>query len=41
MEYEVMGSRPKRTWREVVEQVSETHKLNTKDAMVHKMEEVD
>jgi len=41
MEYEVVGSRPKRTWREVVEQDSQTRKLNKEDAVVHKMDEVD
>jgi len=37
MEYEVEGprpkGRPKRTWREVVEKDSQTHKLNKEDAM--------
>ena len=37
MEYEVAGSRPrdrpKRTWREVVEEDCQAHKLNKEDAM--------
>ena len=35
MEYEVEGSRPKRTWREVVEKDCQVQKLNKDDAMVH------
>ena len=33
MEYEVEGSRPKRTWREVVKEDCQARKLNTEDAM--------
>jgi len=33
MEYEVEGSRPKRTWREVVREDCQARKLNTEDAM--------
>jgi len=37
MEYEVKGptprGRPKRTWREVVSEDCQAHKLNTEDAM--------
>jgi len=37
MEYEVEGSRPtgrpKRTWKEVVQKVCQTRKLNREDAM--------
>ena len=39
MEYEVKGprprARPKRTWREVVREDCQAHKLNTEDAMDH------
>ena len=38
MEYEVEGprprGRPKRTWKEVVREDCQTHKLNTEDAMI-------
>jgi len=33
MEYEAEGSRPKRTWREVVEKDYQARKLNKEDAM--------
>jgi len=33
MEYEVAGPRPKRTWREVVKEDCQAHKLNKEDAM--------
>jgi len=33
MDYEVEGSRPKRTWREVVREDCQARKLNTEDAM--------
>jgi len=35
MEYEVKGSRPKRTWREVVEKDCQAGKLNREDAVDH------
>jgi len=39
MEYEVEGSRPrrrpKRTWKEVVREDCQAHKLNKEDAMDH------
>jgi len=33
MEHEVEGTRPKRTWREVVKEDCQAHKLNKEDAM--------
>ena len=33
MEYEAEGSRPKRTWREVVEKDCQVRKLNKEDDM--------
>jgi len=33
MEYEVEGPRPKRTWREVVENDCQARKLNREDAV--------
>ena len=33
MEYEVEGSRPKRTWREVVREDCQARKLNKEDAV--------
>ena len=33
MEYEVEGSRPKRTWKEVVREDCQARKLNKEDAM--------
>ena len=33
MEYEVDGSRPKRTWKEVVREDCKASKLNKEDAM--------
>jgi len=33
MEYEVEGPRPKRTWREVVREDCQAHKMNKEDAM--------
>jgi len=33
MEYEVEGPRPKRTWREVVREDCQPHKMNKEDAM--------
>ena len=35
MAYEVEGSRPKRTWREVVEKNCQARKLNKEDDMDH------
>jgi len=35
MEYEVVGSRPKKTWKEVVREDSQARKLNREDAMDH------
>jgi len=36
IEHEVEGSRPKRTWREVVEKDCQAHRLNKQDAMDHR-----
>jgi len=33
MEYEAEGSRPKRTWKEVVREDCQARKLNKEDAM--------
>jgi len=33
MEYEVDGSRPKRTWKEVVREDCQARKLNSEDAI--------
>jgi len=33
MKYEVEGSRPKRTWKDVVREDCQARKLNTDDAM--------
>ena len=33
MEYEVEDSRPKKTWKEVVREDCQAHKLNEEDAM--------
>jgi len=33
MEYEVQGPRPKRTWREVVQEDCQARKMNKEDAM--------
>ena len=33
MEYEVVGSRPKRTWKEVVQKDCQVRNLNKEDAM--------
>jgi len=33
MEHEVEGTRPKRTWREVVKEDCQAHKLNKEDAV--------
>jgi len=33
VEYEVEGSRPERTWREVVQKDTQARKLNGEDAM--------
>jgi len=35
MEYEVEGSRPKRTWKEIVHKDCQTRKLNSEDSMDH------
>ena len=35
MEYEVEGSRQKRTWKEVVREDCQARKLNKEDAMDH------
>jgi len=35
MEYEVEGSRPKRTWREVVREDCQARKINKVDAIDH------
>ena len=35
MEYEVEGSRPKRTWKEVVREDCQARKLNKEDAVDH------